>query len=89
MLRAVGQVHDPKSGRGFELHITEPGVHFYTGGYLDRLVTERAAGHIASSASFTLETQKFRDARTSATYRSRGSIPGQEYHHIFELRFFR
>ena len=37
-LHPCARVVDPASGRGFELHTSEPGVQFYTGGYLDENV---------------------------------------------------
>lgn len=89
VLRAVAQVHDPKSGRGFELFTTEPGVHFYTGGYLNRSVIGKGGKPYCKFGGFTLETQKFPDGPNLSHVPQSRLDPGQEYHHIFELRFFR
>src|SRR5690606_8394459 len=58
-LRACARVVDPASGRGFELRTTEPGVQFYTGGYLDQSVIGKRGLPYCRFAGYTFETQKF------------------------------
>jgi aldose 1-epimerase len=86
-LRAVARVRDPISGRGFELFTTEPGVHFYTGGYLDSSVVGKGDLPYGKFAGFTLETQKFPDGPNLSHVPQSRLDPGQPYHHVFELRF--
>ena len=88
-LRAVAKLRDPKSGRGFELFTTEPGVHFYTGGYLDQSVIGKGAKPYCKFGGFTLETQKFPDGPNLSHVPQSRLDPGEEYHHIFELRFLK
>jgi aldose 1-epimerase len=88
-LRAVAKVRDPASGRGFELFTTEPGVHLYTGGYLGPSVIGKGGKPYCKFGGFTLETQKFPDGPNLRHVPQSRLDPGQLYHHIFELRFFR
>jgi aldose 1-epimerase len=89
MLRPVAKVRNPGSGRGFELFATEPGVHFYTGGYLDPSVIGKGGKPYCKFGGFTLETQKFPDGPNLSHVPQSRLDPGEEYHHVFELRFFR
>jgi aldose 1-epimerase len=88
-LRAVANVRDRASGRGFELFTTEPGVHLYTGGYLNPSVIGKGGRPCCKFGGFTLETQKFPDGPNLSHVPQSRLDPGQQYHHIFELRFFR
>lgn len=88
-LRAVAKVRDPASGRGFELFTTEPGVHLYTGGYLNPSVIGKGGRPYCKFGGFTLETQKFPDGPNLSHVPQSRLDPGRPYHHIFELRFFR
>ena len=88
-LRAVAKVRDPASGRGFELFTTEPGVHFYTGGYLNPSIVGKGAKPYAKFGGFTLETQKFPDGPNLSHVPQSRLNPGEQYHHVFELRFLR
>lgn len=58
-LRTCAEVHEPKSGRRMILETTEPGVQFYTGGYLSERVMGKRGQALCKYAGFTLETQKF------------------------------
>ena len=86
-LRPVATVRDPASGRGFTLHSTEPGVHFYTGGYLDESVVGKGSKPYCKFAGFTLETQRFPDGPNLSHVPQSRLDPGERYHHVFELRF--
>ena len=87
-LRPVLKARDPSSGRGFELLTTEPGVHFYTGGYLDPSIIGKGGQPYRKFAGFTLETQRFPDGPNLSHVPQSRLDPGEEYHHVFELRFF-
>jgi aldose 1-epimerase len=87
-LRPVLRARDVASGRGFELHTTEPGVHFYTGGYLSEAVTGKGGQPYCQFAGFTLETQKFPDAPNLSHVLQARLDPGETYDHVMEFRFF-
>ena len=86
-LRPAMTVRDPASGRAFELFTTEPGVHFYTGGYLDASIVGKGGVPYRKFAGFTVETQKFPDAPNLGHVPQARLDPGEEYHHVVELRF--
>jgi aldose 1-epimerase len=88
-LRAVAKIRDPASGRGFELLTTEPGVHLYIGGYLDPSVLGKGGKPYCKFGGFTLETQKFPDAPNLSHVPQARLDPGEQYHHIVELRFLK
>lgn len=87
-LRPVLRARDVASGRGFELHTTEPGVHFYTGGYLGEGVVGKGGRPYCKFAGFTLETQKFPDAPNLSHVPQARLDPGETYDHVMEFRFF-
>jgi aldose 1-epimerase len=86
-LRPVAKLRDPVSGRGFELSTTEPGLHLYTGGYLDPSVIGKGGRPYCRFGGFTLETQKFPDGPNLSHVPQSRLNPGEQYHHVFELRF--
>jgi aldose 1-epimerase len=88
-LRPVAKVRDPASGRGFELSTTEPGVHFYTGGYLNASVVGKGGKPYCKFGGFTLETQRFPDGPNLSHVPQSRLNPGEPYHHVFELRFLK
>jgi aldose 1-epimerase len=87
-LRPVAQVYDPASGRGLRVRATEPGVQFYTGGYLSPRVIGKGKTPYGAFAGFTLETQKFPDAPNFAHFPSARLDPGQLYRHCMEIEFY-
>jgi aldose 1-epimerase len=89
MLRAVAKVRDLASGRGFEVFTTEPGVHLYTGGYLSPSVIGKGGKPYCKFGGFTLETQRFPDGPNLSHVPQSRLDPGQQYHHVLELRFLR
>ena len=86
-LRPVAMARDPVSGRGFELSTTEPGVQFYTGGSLDPSMTGKGGTPYGKFSGFTMETQRFPDGPNLSHVPQSRLDPGEQYHHIFELRF--
>ena len=87
-LRHAVTARDPASGRGFELWSTEPGVHFYTGGYLDPSVVGKGGTPYDKFAGYTFETQRFPDGPNLSHVPQSRLDPDQEYRHVMELRFF-
>ncbi len=87
-LRPVLSVRDPASGRGFELHTNQLGVHFYTGGYLDESIIGKGEKPYCKFAGFTLETQSFPDSPNLSHVPQARLDPGETYRHVMEFRFF-
>ena len=79
---------DPASGRGLELSTTEPGVQFYTGGYLDETVIGKKAKPYCRFAGYTFETQKFPNTPNFAHFPTCVLQPDEVYDHRMEYRFF-
>jgi len=82
------QARDPASGRTFDLETDEPGVQFYTGGYLSAAVVGKGNTKYCKYGGFTLETQKFPDAPNFAHFPSPRLAPGQTYRHRMKFRFY-
>lgn len=78
-LRFCAEVRDPASGRRMMLHTTEPGVQFYTGGYLSEEIMGKAGKRLCKYAGFTLETQKFPDTPNFAHFPDCVLRPGETY----------
>ena len=64
-LHPCARVVDPDSGRAFELHTSEPGVQFYTGGYLDEQVIGKRGMPYCRFAGYTLKLRSSRTPQTS------------------------
>ena len=82
-----GEVYDPASGRVMQALTTEPGVQFYTSGFLG---TERSKGGGSGYGRFEglcLETQHFPDAINKPHFPSVVLRPGQTYRQNTEYRF--
>ncbi len=86
-LRPVATVYDPSSGRSLTLRATEPGVQFYTGGYLHAGVVGKGRQPYRPYAGFTFETQKFPNSPNFAHFHSSRLEPPQTYTHRMELQF--
>jgi aldose 1-epimerase len=87
-LKPVVRAVDPASGRGFELSTTEPGVQFYTGGYLNEKIVGKGRHPYCRYAGFTLETQRFPDSPNHGHFPQARLYPGETYRHRMEFRFF-
>ena len=88
MLRPVLRVKDTEGGRGFSLSTTEPGVHFYTGGYLDETYIGKGGIPYQKFGGFTIETQKFPNGPNLSHFPSTRLEPGELYCHKMSLAFF-
>lgn len=86
-LREAATAWDPVSGRKIVLTTTEPGVQFYTGGYLSSAHKGKAGATLCKYAGFTLETQKFPDAPNFAHFPQCRLNPGQAYRHEMHFAF--
>jgi len=72
-------VVEPISGRRMSLRTTEPGVQFYTAGYLTDAVTGKKGKRLCKYGGFTLETQKFPDAPNFGHFPGCELRPGERY----------
>ena len=79
---------DPASGRGMQLHTTEPGVQFYTAGHLSAHTVGKAGLPYCPYAGFTLETQKYPDSPNFGHFPSPRMDPGAHSEHRMRFRFF-
>ena len=84
---ACATAWDPASGRKMVLTTTEPGVQFYTGGYLSTSHKGKAGAILCKYAGFTLETQKFPDAPNFAHFPQCRLNPGERYRQEMYFRF--
>ncbi len=87
VLRPCAIATDPASGRRMTLATTEPGVQFYTGGFLDETMTGKLGKPLCRYAGFTLETQKFPGSPHWPQFPSSRLDPGQTYHHAMAFGF--
>ncbi len=87
VLSLAARVRDPRSGRGMEVHTTQPGVQFYTArGLNDQL--RAADGPYGPYHGLCLETQHFPDAPNQPAFPTTLLRPGEEYHQVTIHRFF-
>ena len=78
-MRACATAWDPASGRRMSMSTTEPGVQFYTGGYLSAAHRGKAGATLCKYAGFTLETQKFPDTPNFGHFPQCRLNPGERY----------
>jgi len=86
-LREAATAWDPASGRKMTLTTTEPGVQFYTGGYLSPAHNGKAGATLCKYAGFTLETQKFPDAPNFAHFPHCRLNPDETYRQEMHFTF--
>lgn len=79
--------HDPLSGRRVEVLTTEPGVHVYTGNYLDGTLVGAGGKIYRQSAGWTAETQHFPDSPNRPSFPSTVLRPGETYRSETVFRF--
>jgi aldose 1-epimerase len=86
-LHLCAKVRDPASGRTMTLRTNEPGVQFYTGGYLDEKVIGKRGLPYCRFAGYTFETQKFPNSPNLAHFPSSRLKPGEDYDHHMVFNF--
>ena len=86
-LRVAATAWDPASGRKLVLTTNEPGVQFYTGGYLTPAHKGKGGAALCKFAGFTLETQMFPGAPNHAHFPSCRLNPGEAYRQEMHFRF--
>lgn len=78
-LGLAAKLEDPKTGRVMEVWTTEPGVHLYTGNYLDGTVKGRDGKPYEKHAALCLETQHFPDSPNREAFPSTRLNPGAAF----------
>jgi len=86
-LRLGAIVHDPNSGRILELHTTQPGVHFYSGNFLDSSIAGKSGRRYSLHGTFYLGAQHFPDSPNQPAFPSTVLRPGQVFRAINLYRF--
>jgi len=86
-LRKVIQVTEPVSGRVMEVLTTEPGVQFYSGNFLDGILTGRGGIQYNKHWGFCFETQHFPDSPNQTSFPDTMLEPGKRYSHKTVYRF--
>ena len=80
-------MHDPKSGRQLTLSTNQPGVQFYTGGYMNGFSGKPPVDAYPAFAGFTLETQTFPDGPNIGYFPPSELRPGRTYQNHERLVF--
>ncbi len=75
----AARVVDPSSGRTLDVHTTEPGLHFYSGNFIDGRVPGKEGRAYGPRAGLCLETQHYPDSPNQPEFPSTVLRPGQEY----------
>ncbi len=75
----AARVVEPSSGRTLDVHTTEPGLHFYSGNFVDERVAGKAGRRYGPRAGLCLETQHYPDSPNQPGFPSTVLRPGQEY----------
>ncbi len=88
-LKFAGELYDPASGRVMQIFTTEPGIHIYTGNYLQN-VAGKSATIYGKHAGICLETQHFPDSPNQPSFPSTVLRPGEIFKsstvHRFSVR---
>ncbi|MCS6840159.1 MAG: galactose mutarotase [Roseiflexus sp.] len=86
-LRHAARLVDPASGRVLDVLTTQPGIHLYTGNFLDGTLTARNRHVLTKHAALCLETQHFPDSPNQPQFPSTVLNPGETYRHTTVFRF--
>ena len=78
-LSLAARLTDPVSGRGVDIHTTEPGIQFYTGNFLDGTVMGKGGVPHRYRSGLALETQHFPNSPNEPAFPSTILRPGAEH----------
>lgn len=78
-LALAARLTDPESGRGIDVHTTEPGMQFYTGNFLDGTVAGKGGVPHRYRSGLALETQHFPNSPNEPSFPSTILRPGAEH----------
>jgi len=87
ILRRVGSVYEPSTGRTMEVLTTEPGMQFYTGNFLDGTLTGKRGNAYQQRTGFCLETQHYPDSPNKPNFPTTVLRKGGRYHTVTIYRF--
>jgi aldose 1-epimerase len=82
----MARVHDPASGRGFELWSNQPGLQFYSGNFLDATSSGKSRRIYRLGDAVVFEPQIFPDSPNQKGFPSARLEPGQTYRNIMTYR---
>ena len=83
----AARAEHPGSGRVLEVFTDQPGLHFYSGNYLNDDVPGRNGVTYQAGSGLCLETEGFPDAPNHPDFPSSILRPGETYRHRLKLRF--
>jgi aldose 1-epimerase len=72
-------VREPESGRIMKVYTTEPGIHFYSGNYLDGSIIGKDRKTYSYRSAFCLETQHYPDSPNQKGFPNVVLSPGEVY----------
>lgn len=75
----AARLTEPMSGRGVDIHTTEPGMQFYTGNFLDGTVNGKGGVPHRYRSGLALETQHFPNSPNQPSFPSTILRPGMEH----------
>ena len=78
-LSLAARLTEPASGRGIDIHTTEPGIQFYTGNFLDGTVAGKGGVPHRYRSGLALETQHFPNSPNEPSFPSTILRPGAEH----------
>ena len=78
-LRPCAEVFEPQTGRSMKVFTTQPGVQFYTGSHLVKVIGKQGSVYKKYSG-FCLETQHYPDTPNRQGFPSCIASPGHDYH---------
>jgi aldose 1-epimerase len=78
-LRLGAHVHDPRSGRVLDLYTTQPGIHFYSGNFLDGSIAGKSGRRYEHRGTFYLGAQHFPDSPNQPSFPSTVLRPGEVF----------
>lgn len=84
----AARVVERSSGRGMEVHTTEPGVQLYTSNFLDGSIAGKGGKTYGKHAGLCLETQHFPDSPNQPSFPSTVLKQGGRFRSTTSFRFF-
>jgi len=87
-LTLAAEVYEPSSGRVLGVSTTEPGIHLYTGNFLDGSVVGKGGHAYQKNDGFCLETQHFPDSPNHPDFPSTVLRPGEVFRSTTVHRFW-
>ena len=86
-LRSAAWVHHPHSGRILELLTTQPGMHFYSGNFLDGSIAGKLCRLYGHRGTFYLGAQHFPNSPNQPAFPSTVLRPGEVFRSTNVYRF--